>query len=149
MPGPGQPRRVLDLRIRPSPDFVADAAVPRAVRLAVAHIGCWQFDGAEQVAMTDFWVLTLPVADASPLRCVVLPPAMLLALLRRAKRPGQLILYFTNRGECYVSPSLQTELGRLYKAVGPQVRTSSVALSAYVNGWHQVVEEPWQHYGWF
>ena len=141
-------RRTLDLRIRPSADFVAHAAVPTAVRQAVAHIGRWQFDGAEQVAMTNFWVLTLP-ATGDTLRCVVLPPTVLLALLRRANRPGQLILYFTNAGECYISPSLQTRLDGLHKAAGPHVRTSGAGLSAYVNGWHQVVEPPFHPHFWF
>lgn len=144
----GGPTRCIDLRIRPSADFVAHTAVPTAARRAVAHSGRWQFDGAEQVAMTDFWVLTLP-ATGDTLRCVVLPPTTLLALLRRANRAGQLTLYFTNAGECYGSPLRQTRLGGLRQAPGPHVGTSVADLSAYVDGWHQVVEPPLQPHFWF
>lgn len=79
------PRKFLELRIRHSPDLSTVATVPAIVsadvRGEVAHVGCWSFNGVEQVAMTDFWVLVLGDV-AQSLHFVVLPSLELGYLLR-------------------------------------------------------------------
>lgn len=128
-------RKKVDLRIRPAARVIAEAALPVYLRPEVTHVGCWSFDGAEQVAMTDFWVLVLEKADSdqSP-TYVVLPTLELLGYLRSSADAGRLYLYFTHAGECYASPSLQTRLFILVP-YGPRILSSRCCLTDYVNAW--------------
>lgn len=137
-------RRTLDLRVRHSADLVAGQARPVAAGPAVAHVGRWLFDGAEQVAMTDFWVLALDAGSRPPL-CVVLPTPALLRLLRQARQPGQLLLYFTATGACYDCPPQPAKRADPHRNQEPDGWTSVANLSRYTNGWHQFVEEPHGH----
>lgn len=134
----GWPRQQVDLRIRPAAERLAEATLPGHLRPAVAHVGCWSFDGAEQVALTDFWILVLE--NAGPTQSptyVVLPTLVLLGYLRSSADAGRLYLYFTHQGECYASPSLRTKLSALV-TYGPRTSTSCVCLTLYLNAWYQL-----------
>ena len=130
-------RRRVDIRIRPAAKLLAGAALPDSLRPEVAHVGCWSFDGAEQVAMTDFWVLVLEDGINECPTCVVLPTEVLLDTLRRSAEAGRLFLYFTSRGECFTSPSLQTKLTALV-TYGTRTVISSCCLTRYLNAWDQL-----------
>ena len=131
------PRKFYELRLRQSPDFVAAAAVPAQARAHVAHVGCWAFDGAEQVAMTDFWVLALGDL-AQPLQYVVLPSPRLRYLLHRAPDAGQLCLYFTPGGRCFAQPPSPADLSSWQTVYPPHLSTSEMELTPYLGAWHQL-----------
>ena len=129
----------IDLRIRPAVELLTDAAVPGHLRPGVIGIGCWFFDGAEQVAMTDFWILVLEEAiPHRPPTCVVLPTSVLLNYLRRSADTGWLYLYFTHAGVCYTSPCLETNLSTLRVAHGPGSFSFRYSLTSYLNAWYQL-----------
>ena len=132
------PRRHIDLRIRLAAEFLSADALPEQLRPEVARIGCWSFDGAEQVAMTDFWILVLEDGVTQTPTCVVLPTEVLLHYLRRSADAGQLYVYFTPAGECYASPSLQTSFSALRVTHGPRSFSSSFNLTHYLNAWYQL-----------
>jgi len=104
-------------------------------------VGCWSFDGAEQVAMTDFWVLALQEPASSPTTtCLVLPTLELLGYLRCSAEVGRLYLYFTQAGQCYASPSLCTKLSVLV-TYGSRVIASRVSLTHHLNAWHLLADD--------
>ena len=136
------PRKHVDLRIRPAAELLAEVALPSYLRPEVAYVGCWSFDGSEQVAMTDFWILVLEnAASGQSPTCVVLPTLVLLGYLRCSADAGRQYLYFTQEGECFASPSLQTELAALRERHGPRIFSSRFYLTPYVNAWHLLAEE--------
>ncbi|GAA3969673.1 hypothetical protein GCM10022407_14480 [Hymenobacter antarcticus] len=135
-------RRPIDLRIRPAAKLLTEAAVPDHLRPEVSHVGCWSFDGAEQVAMTDFWILVLEEPGPGPTTTgFVLPTLELLNYLRCSAEVGRLFLYFTRSGQCYASPSLGTNLSALMTH-GPRVTSSRVSLTHQLNAWHLLADAP-------
>lgn len=136
----GWPRQQVDLRIRPAVELMAD--VPDYLRPDVAYVGSWSFDGAEQVALTDFWILVLEPTSPYPSPiCLVLPTRILLDSLHNSADAGRLYLYFTPAGECYVSPSLQTGLADRRQIHGPGSFSSSRCFTRYLNAWHQLAND--------
>ena len=115
--------------------------MPDHLRPGVTYVGCWSFDGAEQVAMTDFWILALEEPTPSPtITCVVLPTLVLLDYLRRSTDKGRLYLYFTHAGQCYASPSLRTKFSALVTD-GSRVTASRVSLTHHLNAWHLLADD--------
>lgn len=134
-------RHPIDLRIRPAAALLTEAALPDHLRPEVAHVGCWSFDGAEQVAMTDFWILVLEKSTPSLITtCVVLPTSVLLGHLRCSAEVGRLYLYFTHEGQCYASPSLRTDLSALV-TYSTYVISSQMGLTQYLNAWHLLADD--------
>ena len=82
----GHHRHPIDLRIRPTAALLSETALPDHLRPEVTRVGCWSFDGVEQMAMTDFRILVLE----KPTPSLMLPTLALPGYLRYSVKVGRL-----------------------------------------------------------